>query len=60
MYNPKTYDILLRSIASARSPAELELMRGLARIHYAGNLREDLEAAVAKRKSGLPVTEPTS
>ena len=42
------------------SPRTGEPMRGLARIHYAGNLREDLEAAVAKRKSGLPVTEPTS
>jgi len=60
MYNPKTYDILLKSIASARSPAELEMMRGLARIHYAGNMREDLEAAVAKRKTGLPVGEPSS
>jgi hypothetical protein len=53
MYNPKTYDILLASIMSARSAAELDMMRGLARIHYAGMMREDLEAAVAKRQSRL-------
>jgi hypothetical protein len=57
MYNPKTHDILLQSIASARSAAELDLMRGLARTHYAGDLRKDLEAAVAKRQSGLPDRE---
>ena len=43
MYNPKTYDILLKSIASARSAAELDMMRGMARIHYAGIMRERLE-----------------
>ena len=60
MYNPKTHEILLKSIASARSGAELDMMRRLARTHYAGIMREDLEAAVAKRWSGLPNGETPS
>ena len=60
MYNPKTHEILLKSIASARSGAELDMMRGLARTHYAGIMRADLEAAVAKRWSGLPDGETPS
>ena len=54
MYNPKTYDILLKSITSAHSAAELGMLRGMAQTHYAGGMRKDLEAAVATRQSGFP------
>jgi hypothetical protein len=54
MYNPKTYDILLKSITSAHSAAELGLLRGMAQTHYAGVMRIDLEAAVATRQLGFP------
>jgi hypothetical protein len=47
---PPTFDFLLDAIAAARSAADLAPLLTLAQTYIAGEQREALEAAVAKRQ----------
>lgn len=50
---PRAFEFLSEAIGSARSDAELTRLHRLARIHYSGALRAELEAKVDVRRTAL-------